>query len=78
MEETAKMTVFYNKRLGIVKNIVDGEQDMSFYGKEEKDYKKIYAFLVLNHNEFAHRNIDSLTVQKGNLVLVQGALEGLQ
>ncbi len=61
------MTVFYNKRLGDIVSIVDGEQDMRTYGKEQKDYEKIHDFIVVPFNGFVHKNIEHFKVINSKL-----------
>lgn len=47
-----KMTVFFSKSTGDIKNIVKGVHDMSFYGDNEQDFSIIWDLEVLNYDQF--------------------------
>ena len=64
-----KMTVYYNKRLGTIKLVVDGVQDMSSYGDEEEDYKKIYDFIIVDRDMYVHNNYHNMYVTNGEIKL---------
>lgn len=51
-----KMTIFYRKANGEIKNIVTGIQDMSFFGEEEGDYSLIWDYVVLDKDDFVISN----------------------
>lgn len=63
------MTVFYNKRLGSIIMVVDGVQDMSTYGVEEEDYKKIYDFIIVDRDMYVHNNFHLMYVTDGEIKL---------
>lgn len=64
-----KMTVFYNKRLGTIKLVMDGVQDMSSYGVEEEDYKQIYDFIIVDRDMYVHNNFHNMNVIDGEIKL---------
>lgn len=64
-----KMTVFYNKRLGLIKETIDGIQDMSVYGVEEEDYRKIYDFIIVDRDMYIHNNFHNMYVTNGEIKL---------
>lgn len=55
-EEQSKMTIFYNKRLGSIQAIVGGNQDMSYFGEQEEDFKIIYDYIVVDKDEYVINN----------------------
>lgn len=65
-----KITIFYNKRSGIIKEACSGEQNMSYFGVEQEDYEKIFDFLIVEYDEFVFKNLGSLEVIEGRLKLI--------
>jgi len=61
------MTVFYNKRLGMIDSVADGEQDMSVYGILEEDYEQIIDFIVVERDQMVHDDPDDFEVVDGEL-----------
>lgn len=57
INDTDKMTVFFNKRLGIIDCILVGIHDMSIYGIYEEDEKLIKDFIVIPYDEYIYNNI---------------------
>lgn len=68
------MTVFYNKRLGKIKEVCDGSQSMSWFGDEAEDYGKIYDYIIVKHDQFVHNNFSNLEVVDGELKLVNRSI----
>ena len=62
-----KMTVFYNKRLGIIDSVADGVQDMSIYGALEEDYRQIIDYIAVPKDQMVHNNLDDFEVADGKL-----------
>lgn len=63
------MTVFYNKRLGKIKEVCDGSQSMSWFGDEAEDYGKIYDYIIVKHDQFVHNNFHNMYVTNGEIKL---------
>jgi hypothetical protein len=55
-DQQNKMTLIYNKRLGIIKEIGTGIFTLVVYGKEAEDYKLIYDCFTLDKDEFVLNN----------------------
>lgn len=72
MQDT--MTVFYNKRLGKIKEVCDGSQSMSWFGDEAEDYAKIYDYIIVKYDQFVHNNFSNLEVVDGELKLVNQSI----
>lgn len=66
-EHEAKMTIFYSKSRGEIKGVFTGIQDMSVYGKDEEDFSIIWAFVVLD--------IDNYVIQNANKFIMNLAGE---
>lgn len=64
--------------MGIIKHIVDGEQDMSFYGNEREDYELIHDYIVINQNQSIHNNISNLRIVDGKLKMVGDFMDILE
>lgn len=58
MQSDNFVTLFYNKRLGIIKAYCTGKQDMSYFGEEQQDFELIYDFIVVP------RDVDSSNVMR--------------
>lgn len=57
-EHEVKMTIYYNKRLGTIKSIIAGIQDMSVYGTEQQDYTLIYDCIVIDKDDYVMKNME--------------------
>lgn len=68
-EFESKMTVFYNKRIGLINCIFSGIQDFSVYGEEAEDFKLILDAVVLDYDEFVISNPSKFIVQENQIVL---------
>lgn len=62
-----KLTIYFNKRTGTIKELCSGTQDMSWFGDEEKDYELIYDFIVVDDDRFIFENIQMFYVVDGQL-----------
>lgn len=73
LEEQNKMTIFYNKRLGIIQSIVTGTQNMSYFGEQEEDFKIIYDYIVVDKDEYVINNSSYFIVINNALKLKDSA-----
>lgn len=64
-----KLTVFYNKRTGSIKELCGGEQDMDWFGEEKEDYEQIFDFIIVDHDEYILQNFINFHVVEGELKL---------
>ena len=62
-----KLTIYFNKRTGTIKELCSGTQDMSWFGDEEQDYELIYDFIVVDNDRFIFENIQMFYVVDGQL-----------
>lgn len=62
-----KLTVFYNKRTGSIKELCSGHQDMSWFGDEKEDYEKIFDYIVVDHDDYILQNFVNFNVVDGEL-----------
>ena len=62
-----KLTIYFNKRTGTIKELCSGEQDMSWFGDEQQDYGLIYDFIVVDNDRFIFENIQTFCVVDGQL-----------
>ena len=62
-----KLTIYFNKRTGTIKELCSGEQDMSWFGDEQQDYGLIYDFIVVDNDSFIFENIQMFCVVDGQL-----------
>ncbi|GFZ31750.1 hypothetical protein CSC2_22760 [Clostridium zeae] len=51
-EMQSKMTIFFSKRTGDLKEVLGGIQDMNIYGKDKEDYELIRDFVVLDRDNY--------------------------
>lgn len=51
-----KLTIFYNKRTGTIKEICGGEQDMDWFGEEKQDYELILDYIIVDFDQFILAN----------------------
>lgn len=63
-----KITLYYSKSTGKIKNFATGIHDMRFYGDDIDDYSKIYDFIVVDYDKFIENNFNNFTVINGSLV----------
>ena len=62
-----KLTIYFNKRTGTIKELCSGIQNMSWFGDEEQDYELIYDFIVVDNDRFIFENIQMFYVVDGQL-----------
>lgn len=62
-----KLTIYFNKRTGTIKELCSGIQDMSWFGDEAQDYELIYDFIVVDDDRFIFENIQMFHVVDGQL-----------
>ena len=63
------LTVFFNKRTGIIKELCGGEQSMAWFGEEQEDYGLIFDCLVVEHDDYVLSNPHQFIVLDGELKL---------
>lgn len=51
-----KMTIYYRKKTGEIKEFISGECDMSVFGAEEEDYALIWDFIVVEIDDYVRNN----------------------
>lgn len=66
-----KLTIFYNKRTGAIKELCGGEQDMNWFGEEQQDYELIFDFLIIDYDPYILENYMNMKVVDGELKLKQ-------
>lgn len=69
-----KITVFYSRRLGIIKEMVSGVQSYDWFGQEAEDYAQIYDVLIVDEDPFIWHNYNDMIVTEGKLKLIQTEL----
>lgn len=55
-DHQSKMTVFYSKSNGAIKNIATGIHDMNFFADEKDDLSIIWSFVVVPYDKFVLYN----------------------
>ena len=66
-----KLTVFYNKRTGSIKELCSGEQSFDWFGDEGQDYQLIYDLIVVDFDSFIFENYMNMKVVDRKLKLVE-------
>ena len=51
-----KMTIYYRKKTGEIKELMSGECDMSVFGAEQEDYELIWDFTVVELDDYVRNN----------------------
>lgn len=51
-----KMTIYYRKKTGEIKEFISGECDMSVFGAEQEDYELIWDFIVVEMDDYVRNN----------------------
>ena len=64
-----KMTLFYSKRTGEIKNYMQGYSDMGFFGNDEGDYSQIYDFIITDNDDYVLANIEQFEIIEGQIKL---------
>lgn len=66
-----KLTIFYNKRTGSIKELCGGEQTMEWFGDEAQDYEQIYDYIVVEYDQFIIDNFVNMKVTDGKVKMIQ-------
>lgn len=69
-----KMTIFYSKRTGSIKEACGGEQTMAYFGEEEPDFSVIYNSMVIGYDSFVMENIDKMYVVDGAIKIKESTI----
>lgn len=69
-----KLTLFYNKRTGDIKELCSGQQNMDWFGAEKEDYMKIFDFIVIDYDAYILNNSHQFHVSDGNVKLKQESI----
>ena len=67
------MTVFYNKRTGVIKSLCQGVQTMDYFGDEAEDYALIWDYIHIDYNELIFRNTNMFKVENERLIFKDSA-----
>lgn len=62
-----KITLYFSKQTGEVKQYATGEHDMRFYGDDIVDYEIIYDCVVVDYDKFIENNFRYFSVIDGEL-----------
>lgn len=66
-----KLTIFYNKRTGSIKELCGGEQDMNWFGDEAQDYELIFDYLIVDYDPYILQNYMNMEVVDGKVKMIQ-------
>lgn len=66
-----KLTIFYNKRTGAIKELCGGEQDMNWFGEEAKDYELIFDYLIVDYDPYILENYMNMKVINDEVKIIQ-------
>lgn len=64
-----KLTIFYNKRTGSIKEMCSGIQSMDWFGDERQDYEMIYDFIVIDYDDYIMKNMEQFEIVDGEVKL---------
>ncbi|NBI05759.1 hypothetical protein [Senegalia massiliensis] len=64
-----KLTIFYNKRTGSIKELCSGEQSMDWFGEEKRDYEEIFDFIIVDYDEYIVQNLHQFEIKDSKVVL---------
>lgn len=64
-----KLTIFYNKRTGSIKEMCSGEQTMDWFGDEKEDYEQIFDFIIVDYDGYVMQNLHQFEVVDGAIKL---------
>lgn len=65
-----KLTIFYNKRTGTIKELCSGVQTMDWFGEEAQDFEMIYDMTVVDFDKYILDNYMKMEVVNGEVKLV--------
>lgn len=66
-----KLTIFYNKRNGRIKELCGGEQDMNWFGDEAQDYELIFDYIVVDYDAYIIENYMNMKVVENKVKIIQ-------
>ena len=66
-----KLTIFYNKRTGSIKELCGGEQDMNWFGDEAQDYELIFDYIVVDYDAYIIENYMNMKVVENKVKIIQ-------
>lgn len=72
MEE--KLTIFYNKRTGSIKELCGGIQSMDWFGDEKQDYELIFDYIIVEYDGYVIQNPHQFEVKNGEVKLKREAV----
>ncbi|SJZ37793.1 hypothetical protein SAMN02745973_00362 [Garciella nitratireducens DSM 15102] len=72
--EFDKLTIFYNRRTGTIKEMCTGEQTMDWFGSERKDYEQIFDYVVVDYDAYVMQNPNQFEIKDGQVKLKQEAV----
>lgn len=68
-EMNSKMTIFYRKANGEIKQFATGIQGFEIFGEEQEDYKLIWDMIILDRDEYVLKNIKDFIIKENILML---------
>lgn len=69
-----KMTIFYSRQTGEVKEWGAGEQNESWFG-DETDLSLVYGYIVVDYDNFIVKNFRDMKVVDGKLKLKEDVMK---
>lgn len=66
-----KMTIYFNRRTGAVKEMCGGEQGYDWFGDEAEDFKQIFDFIVVDYDAYVVNNFFNFEVRDSELKLLR-------
>jgi hypothetical protein len=71
-----KMTIYYRKKTGEIKEFISGECDMSVFGAEEEDYALIWDFIVVEIDDYVRNNrqLFTIDIETKELIYIPSAI----
>lgn len=66
-----KLTIFYNKRTGSIKELCGGKQNMNWFGEEAKDYELIFDYLIVDYDPYILENYMNMKVINDEVKIIQ-------
>lgn len=71
-----KMTIYYRKKTGEIKEFISGECDMSVFGAEQEDYELIWDYIVVDIDDYVRNNrqLFNVDLETKELIFVSSEL----
>ena len=71
-----KMTIYYRKKTGEIKEFMSGECDMSVFGVEQEDYELIWDYIVVDIDDYVRNNrqLFNVDLETKELIFVSSEL----